>query len=104
MKLLMFLGTAATSITGGARQACGNSCNTNTTVSTIFHSVATTLTFVVGGVSVIMIIVGGLRYVLSNGDSKAITEAKHTTMYAVGGLVLAIMSYAIVNFVAINIK
>ena len=50
-------------------------------------------------VAVIMIIVGGIRYATSNGDSNQVTAAKNTIMYAVIGLVIAIFAYAIVNFV-----
>ncbi len=57
------------------------------------------LLFVVGGLSVIMIIVGGLRYVVSGGDSKNISDAKNTILYAIVGLIVATLAYAIVNFV-----
>ena len=54
-------------------------------------------------VAVIMIIVGGIRYATSNGDSNNVTAAKNTIMYAVIGLVIAIFAYAIVNFVLTQI-
>jgi len=57
------------------------------------------LLFLIGAVSVIMIIIGGIRYVLSGGDSTQITGAKNTILYAVIGLVVALLAYAIVNFV-----
>ena len=46
-----------------------------------------------------MLIYGGIRYVLSSGDSGAVQNAKNTIMYAIIGLVIAILAYAIVNFV-----
>ena len=55
--------------------------------------------FLLGAVAVIMIIVGGFKYVTSNGDSGAVSSAKNTIMFAVIGLVVAILAYAIVNFV-----
>jgi hypothetical protein len=57
------------------------------------------LLFLIGAASVIMIILGGIRYVVSGGDSTQITGAKNTIMYAVIGLVVALLAYAIVNFV-----
>lgn len=60
--------------------------------------------FALGMVAVIMIIVGGFRYVLSAGDSSSITAAKNTILYAVIGLVVAILAYAIVHFVVTSIK
>jgi multisubunit Na+/H+ antiporter MnhB subunit len=46
-----------------------------------------------------MIIIGGIRYTTSNGESSQIKSAKDTIMYAVIGLVVAILAYSIVNFV-----
>ena len=60
------------------------------------------LLFLIGAVSVIVIIVGGLRYVTSAGDQNQITSAKNTIMYAVVGIVVAAAAYAIVNFVLTN--
>lgn len=65
----------------------------------VFTRIANTVLFAVGIISVIMLIVGGLRYVVSGGDSKKVTDAKNTIMYAIIGLIIAILSYAIVNFV-----
>lgn len=58
-----------------------------------------TLLFVVGALSVIMIIVGGILYAISNGDAGKITKAKNTIMYSVVGLIVAFLAYAIVNWV-----
>ena len=65
----------------------------------IFETVSKVLLFVIGAVSVIMLIIDGFRYATSNGDSNQVTAAKNTIMYAVIGLVIAIFAYAIVNFV-----
>jgi uncharacterized membrane protein YjfL (UPF0719 family) len=46
-----------------------------------------------------MIIVGGIKYVISNGDSSKVKSAKDTIMYSVVGLVVALLAYAIVKFV-----
>ncbi len=65
----------------------------------IIGNVIDILTFVVGAVSVIMLIIGGLRYVLSNGDANAVTSAKNTILYAIVGIVVAFAARAIVLFV-----
>lgn len=57
------------------------------------------LLFVLGAIAVVMIVIGGIRYATSGGDQSAITSAKNTILYAVVGLVVAILAYAIVNFV-----
>jgi hypothetical protein len=57
------------------------------------------LLFILGAIAVIMIIIGGIRYTTSNGDASNTKAAKDTILYAVVGLVVAILAYAIVNFV-----
>lgn len=65
----------------------------------IFSTVTNVMLFVVGAISVIMIVIGGLRYVLSGGDTANVTTAKNTILYAVIGVIVAMMAYAIINFV-----
>jgi hypothetical protein len=65
----------------------------------IFTVAANTLIFLVGAISVIYLIIGGLRYVVSNGDSKAVTAAKDTILYAIVGVVVAVISFALIQFV-----
>ena len=57
----------------------------------------------VGFVSVIMLLYGGFRYIISGGDSKKVTDAKNTVLYAIIGLVISLLAYAIVNFVLTTI-
>jgi hypothetical protein len=52
-----------------------------------------------GILAVIMIIIGGYRYVTANGDEGSVKQGKDTILYSCIGLVLAIMSYGIVNFI-----
>jgi len=54
---------------------------------------------VVGTVSVIMVIVGGLKYVSSQGDSAGTASAKNTVLYAIVGLVIVALSQVMVRFV-----
>jgi len=61
--------------------------------------VVNTLIFVIGLVAVIMLIVGGFRYVFSQGNEKAVQGAKDTILYAIIGIVVAVLAFAIVNFV-----
>lgn len=57
------------------------------------------LLFLIGVIAVIAIIIGGIRYTTSNGDASQTKAAKDTILYAVVGLVVAIMAYAIVRWV-----
>lgn len=67
--------------------------------NSIWTNIINTLIYVTGSVSVLMIVIGGLRYATSGGDQGSINSAKNTILYAVVGLVLSLMGYAIVNFV-----
>lgn len=75
----------------------------NTSVNTLIRNVINILLWAIGIVSVIMIIIGGFRYVTSNGDSSQVTAAKNTIMYSVIGLIIAIFAYGIVNFVVFRV-
>jgi hypothetical protein len=46
-----------------------------------------------------MIVIGGLRYVVSGGDASQVQGAKNTILYALVGIIIAILAYAAVNFV-----
>lgn len=62
-------------------------------------NIVNTILFIVGILAVIVIIVSGIFYIISAGDAGKVKRAKDTLMYAVVGLVVAILAYAIVNFV-----
>lgn len=67
----------------------------NTTITTVINI----FSFVVGVIAVIMIIYGGIRFVLSGGDSTATGAARSTVLYAVIGLVVVALAQIIVRFV-----
>ena len=67
--------------------------------NSIFTTIVNVLLFVIGAISVIMLIIGGIRYTVSAGDSGNVTAAKNTIMYAIIGLVIAFLAFAIVNWV-----
>lgn len=68
-------------------------------VSKAANDIVNLLSWVVGVVSVIMIIVGGFKYITSGGSSEKVTSAKNTIIYAVIGLVIVALAQFIVNFV-----
>jgi uncharacterized membrane protein len=71
----------------------------NTKITNIITTVINLFSLVVGVVAVIMIIIGGLKYITSGGDSGNITGAKNTILYAVIGLVVVALAQFIVKFV-----
>ena len=67
--------------------------------ASIFTTVVNVLLFIVGALSVIMLIIGGIRYTVSGGNSSNVTAAKNTILYAIVGLVIAFLAFAVVNWV-----
>lgn len=53
----------------------------------------------VGVIAVGFIVYGGFRYIISRGDEKEVEQAKKTITYAVIGIVVIGLAYAIVAFV-----
>lgn len=69
----------------------------------VFSRITNTVLLGVGLVSVIMLVYGGLRYILSGGDNKKVTDAKNTILYSIIGLIISLLAYAIVNFVLTSV-
>lgn len=89
-----------TSLREGAEAARCTGCPSDLFGDTgVFKQVTNTILYIVGIIAVIMLIIGGIRYVVSGGDSKKVTDAKNTVLYAIIGLVIAFLAFAIVNFV-----
>lgn len=68
----------------------------------IARNIVDALTLIVGIISVIMIIFGGLRYIVSGGDSAKVTGAKNTLLYAIVGLLIAISAQELITFITAN--
>lgn len=104
LSLVISVPSSAIGIFDGVNAAQGNG-----TPSTLFGgggvitTITNTLLFLVGALSVIMIIIGGIRYTVSAGNSANVTAAKNTIMYALVGLIIAFLAFAIVNFVLSSI-
>ena len=80
------------------REAAG--CNGNkdalpNAVQTILNSII----FASGTIAVVFIVIGGINYITSNGDSGKIEKAKKTILYACIGLAVTALAFAIVNWV-----
>lgn len=92
--------SAETAIDKGINSAKGDNVPTSLfDGDSIFKTVVNTLLFVIGAISVIMLIWGGIRYTTSAGNSASVTAAKNTIMYAIIGLVIAFLAFAIINWV-----
>lgn len=85
-------------VSGGAGEVQTGGGNSSD-LPTFFGTLTNMILFVLGAIAVIMIVIGGVKYTTSNGDSNSIKSAKDTILYSVIGLVVAIMAYAIVHWV-----
>ena len=92
-------GAQVDEINKGINAVGGSNSSDTLKVDEIVLAVVNWLLFAVGVISVIMLIVGGIKYATSAGDSNKVTSAKNTIMYAIIGLAVAVLAFAIVGFV-----
>jgi hypothetical protein len=67
-------------------------------VSSVVRAAVAVLSYIVGAAAVIMIVVSGLRYISSSGDSAKVTTAKSTLIYALVGVAIAALAQLLVHF------
>jgi cytochrome bd-type quinol oxidase subunit 2 len=85
-------------ITQGVNSAAGSGGDPKSINDTI-SNVINILSSLVGVVAVVMLIVGGFRYITSGGDSNRVASAKNTIIYALIGVVIVALAQIIVQFV-----
>lgn len=72
-------------------KAQANSTTMSTIVNTVFG--------VTASIALLMIIIGGFRYIVAQGDPNGTAQARNTILYALIGLAVTLASYGIVTFV-----
>lgn len=86
-----------------AEAATSELCDQNTTrlfgPNSFWTRIINAMLFLIVSLAVVMIVIGGFRYVTSGGDTGAVTSAKNTILYSIIGIVVAAAAYGIVNFV-----
>jgi hypothetical protein len=104
----LFINTSSSLFAAPSDDACagvaivGGNCDDPTNPSkpnNIVQDVVNVLSVIVGIAAVIMIMVGGFKYITSNGDAGSISSAKNTILYAIVGLVVVIFAQTIVRLV-----
>ena len=85
--------------------ACGSSCNsikdtslTQGATNSKAKNIINTALLLLGSISIIMVIIGGIRMAVSNGDPGKVKSGRETIIYAMVGLIVAMSAYAIINF------
>jgi hypothetical protein len=94
---------AANFLDQGANDA-GSGTGLSNSLPHFFSVIANTLIYIVGAVAVIMLIIGGFRYVISQGDAGSVKQAKDTILYGIIGIIVAIIAYALVTFLGNTLK
>jgi heme/copper-type cytochrome/quinol oxidase subunit 2 len=70
-----------------------------TTNDGVIHRVTQLLAIIAGVIAVIVIVVGGIRYIASGGDAEQVSRAKRTIIWAVVGLAVIVSGQTIINFI-----
>ncbi len=78
---------------------CDSTTGTGDKANSLLKTVINILSLLVGAVAVIMLIIGGFRYVTSGGKQESVTAAKNTILYAIIGLVIVALAQIVVQFV-----
>lgn len=65
----------------------------------VITGLLTTVYWAAGVLAVVAILLGGLFYILSDGNPQKITRSKDIIMYGVIGLAIALMAFVITNFI-----
>lgn len=90
---------AADTLTIGDGAKAASDAQQPTSLPEQFKAIVNVALYIIGAAAVLMLIYGGIRYTISGGDTAAVTAAKNTILYAIIGIVVALLAYAIVNFV-----
>lgn len=83
----------------GSNANCTNTPTNGINLSNLTVAIINILSIVVGVVAVFMIIIAGIRFVTSGGDSNGISSARNTIIYAIIGLLIVALAQLIVQFV-----
>lgn len=84
---------------GSGKDCKDTTAGGGTQIDSVLKTVVRLLGFVAGFLAVVMIIVSGIKYTTSGGDSSKIASAKTALIYAIVGIVIVALSQVIVRFV-----
>ncbi|HWB39302.1 MAG TPA: pilin [Candidatus Saccharimonadales bacterium] len=91
--------TAKDQVLKGIGQTSGDCSAGEDAINHTVHTIVNILSYIVGIVSIVAIISAGFKYITSGGESSKISNAKSTIIYALVGLVIAVLAQMIIYFV-----
>ncbi len=86
-------------ILGATKIDAGKAGVNNIDADSVIVGVLDTVYFISAIAAVIVIVIAGLLYTISDGDSAKVTRAKNAIVYAVVGLVIVMSAFVITGFV-----
>ena len=89
-------------LAAGVKKVAADQEGNNNLVSSV-TAILNGIIAVLGLVCVVVMIIGGVNYMTSSGDAGKVKKAKDTILYGLIGLIICVLSFAIVNFVIVNI-
>lgn len=78
-------------------------CNVSDTAPSVAKNLINAVISIMGILAVGILVAAGQRYITSQGDPGQITQAKNMLLYGIVGLVVALLAFAIVNFILTEI-
>lgn len=66
----------------------------------LLPGIAATIIGIVGGLSLLFVIISGIQFLTSYGNGDAMSKAKNTLTWAIIGIIVASLSYAIVRIIS----
>ncbi len=84
----------------GGGSGTGSGCSSNgEDLNSVISDVLNILSLVAGFIAVLMLIIGGIRYIVSGGNDQAVAGAKNAIIYALVGLAIVAMAQFVVHIV-----
>jgi hypothetical protein len=79
-----------------------NSTSLPKTDNSAINTALTDAFILLGAISLLMLVIAGLRYILARGNAESTAQARNMITYSVIGLIVAALASTIVNFVLGN--
>jgi hypothetical protein len=90
-------------VCSGVGLSSGGTCDTaqadSKSVNEVVQIGLNLFSSIVGVIAIVMVIIGGVKYMTSQGETGKINEAKNSILYALIGLVIVALAQVIVRFV-----
>lgn len=84
-------------------EICNTTVNDNRNLMTVIQGIVNVAIGVIGIAAVVVIVMAGQRYITAQGDPGKLKMAKDMILWGIIGLVVALLAYAIVNFIVVSV-